>query len=94
MTVSRNSFLNVEGNAVNRRVFSQLLAFGAGILSATPDDAQAEEKPASGDADGNQTAMREAAAHPLASLPVTVEDFIPLAQAKLPKPSFDYITTG
>ena len=81
---------------MNRRVFSQLLAFGAGLLSASPREvaAQDDSQATQGDAGGNATAAREAAENPLATLPVTVEDFIPLAKAKLPKPTFDYITTG
>lgn len=83
----------MKGYAVDRRVFSQLLASGAAFLSASPRDA-AIGQDAKGDAGGNETAAREAAENPLARLPVTVEDFIPLAKAKLPKPTFDYITSG
>lgn len=82
-----------KGRAVNRRVFSQLLAFGVGYLSAPPREATAQDT-AKGDASGNATASREATDNPLATLPVTVEDFIELARAKLPKATFDYITSG
>ncbi|MFP6763010.1 MAG: alpha-hydroxy acid oxidase [Planctomycetaceae bacterium] len=79
---------------MNRRVFSQLLAAGAGFVSAASRQAGGQEQPEQGDADGNATAAQEMATNPLSSLPVTLEDFIPLAKAKLPGPTFDYITSG
>ena len=78
---------------MDRRTFSQLLALGAGMFSAP--HAQAADK-ASDDAtdtpdsrDGTGPASN---AWPTA--PVTINDFIPLAKAKLPKATLEYITSG
>lgn len=66
------------------------MAFGAGLVSSPAgwagqaDAADTDESPLP--AAGDDTTWK--------SPPVTVEDFIPLAEAKLPKPTFDYITTG
>lgn len=82
---------------MDRRTFSQLLAFGAGMFSA----AHVEDNNANADqASGDDAAMpgwgeREGArdqAWPAS--PVTISDFIPLAKAKLPKATFEYITSG
>ena len=74
---------------MNRRMFSQLMAFGAGLISSPAGWA--------GQANAAESDDAAPAANPDApwkSPPVTVEDFIPLAEAKLPKATFDYITTG
>ena len=63
---------------MNRRAFSQLV--GAASFALLPDAAQAEEK---------KEPVAEAPPEP-----VNVEDFKLLAKAKLPKATFDYITTG
>lgn len=65
---------------MNRRVFSQLLTLGAGSLGLLAADPQAK---AADQASEVQTPE-----------PATVEDFKWLAKAKLPKATFDYITTG
>lgn len=82
---------------MDRRTFSQLLAFGAGMFSA----AHVEGKAAAADggsADGAVqpgTAEGGAADHDAwPSSPVTINDFMPLAKAKLPKATFEYITSG
>lgn len=82
---------------MDRRTFSQLLAFGAGMFSAAHGDRNT--------AIGSQTSADDAAesgsgggagerhqAWPAS--PVTISDFIPLAKARLPKATFDYITSG
>ena len=73
---------------MDRRFFSQFVAFAAGLFSflrfgsASARD-EAEDPPTRPSGDSG-----------LAANAVTVEDFIPLAKAKLPKATFDYITTG
>jgi isopentenyl diphosphate isomerase/L-lactate dehydrogenase-like FMN-dependent dehydrogenase len=81
---------------MDRRTFSQLLAFGAGMFSAAhvegnvaaSDDASTDsaDKPAGGN--------RAASVDAWPASPVTIGDFIPLAKAKLPKATFEYITSG
>ena len=74
---------------MNRRMFSQLMAFGAGLISSPAGwTGQADA------AESDDTAPAANPGAPWVSPPVTVEDFIPLAEAKLPKATFDYITTG
>lgn len=74
---------------MNRRMFSQLMAFGAGLISSPAvlldqaDAAETNDEPAAANADA-----------PWDAPPVTVEDFVSLAQAKLPQATFEYITTG
>lgn len=73
---------------MDRRFFSQFLAFAAGLFSfmrfgAASASDESERQQASA-ANSNRGAARA----------VTVEDFIPLAKTKLPKATFDYITTG
>src|SRR5262249_29851265 len=71
----------VEESTMNRRVFSQWLTLGAGWLGLFSAGARAS-------AEGG------AAAEAQAPEPVNVDDFKLLAKAKLPKATFDYITTG
>lgn len=75
---------------MNRRMFSQLMAFGAGLFSlpATVLGADSTGADDSGDAAPSSPKL------PWSTPPVTVEDFIALAEAKLPKATFEYITTG
>ncbi|MDA1012981.1 MAG: alpha-hydroxy acid oxidase [Planctomycetota bacterium] len=87
---------------MNRRVFSQLLAFGAGLFTASR--AGASERPqddesAGGPSDGlddqcQPTVTRETIRKVPVTDAVTVDDFIPRAQATLPKATFEYITSG
>ena len=65
---------------MHRRTFAQLLA-GTGLFSFW-QPAEAEKD---GPTSGTVTWERE---------PVTIEDFIALAKAKLPKATFEYVTTG
>ena len=70
---------------MHRRTFSQLLALGSGgwlALQQTNAEAK-EEDPRSGEAQV-----------PWSQPPITIEDFIPLAQAKLPRATFEYVTHG
>jgi isopentenyl diphosphate isomerase/L-lactate dehydrogenase-like FMN-dependent dehydrogenase len=80
---------------MNRRLFTRLLAFGAGSLGLPQTNARGEEKgePASAKPD-NGTPPRAPDLDEPPPEPVRVEDFRLLAQAKLPKATFDYITTG
>jgi isopentenyl diphosphate isomerase/L-lactate dehydrogenase-like FMN-dependent dehydrogenase len=78
---------------MNRRFFSQLLAFGAGLFSTTQiaakDDA-AGSKNGADKPDGHTPVSSTASS----GLPVTVSDFVGQAAARLPRASFDYVTTG
>ena len=71
---------------MNRRVFAQLLALGGslGLLPATA--AQNNETDDEESADDSKPNTIESA--------VKVTDFIALAKSKLPKATFEYITTG
>ncbi|MGZ0171425.1 MAG: alpha-hydroxy acid oxidase [Planctomycetales bacterium] len=82
---------------MDRRTFSQLLAFGAGMFSA----AHVDGKPAVADEASSDDAgkpgpsqKRDAGHNAWPASPVTISDFIPLAKAKLPKATFEYITSG
>ena len=78
-----------KGDGVNRRFFSRLLAFGAGLFSATQlraEDAAADDEVAKPGADD------AGAAWP--APPVTVGDFVSRAKAQLPRATFEYITNG
>ena len=78
---------------MDRRFFSQLLAFGAGLFTTTQiaakDDAADNENRA--DTPEANTPVSSAAS---SGLPVTVSDFVGQAAARLPRASFDYVTTG
>lgn len=78
---------------MNRRVFSQLMAFGAGLFSMPLALVGQNRKGADGSNADTPDRVASSVA-PWTTPPVTVEDFIPLAQAKLPQATFDYITTG
>lgn len=82
---------------MDRRTFSQLLAFGAGIFSAGHvEGTAAAADDASGKGTGGRDAPESGAADRDAwpASPVTISDFIPLAKAKIPKATFEYITSG
>jgi isopentenyl diphosphate isomerase/L-lactate dehydrogenase-like FMN-dependent dehydrogenase len=83
---------------MNRRTFSQLLAFGAGMFSAAhvEGNTAAAADEASVDNAGKPGAggVGAAAVDAWPASPVTIADFIPLAKAKLPKATFEYITSG
>ena len=83
---------------MNRRTFSQLLAFGAGMFSAAhvEGNTAAAADEASVDNAGKPGAggVGAAAVDAWPASPVTIGDFIPLAKAKLPKATFEYITSG
>ena len=72
---------------MNRRLFAQLLAFGAGLFSAKLARGQQPE-----DESDKPPSPAQFRGGPKAG--VIIDDFVGLAQAKLPKPTFDYITTG
>jgi len=71
---------------MNRRFFSQLLTLGAGLFAAR----------STGATDTNDRAELTDPAHSAApsNLPVTVSDFVAQAAARLPRASFEYVTTG
>ena len=73
---------------MNRRIFSQLMAFGAGLISAAPVAAAKDE------GTDSREATRFASSASSSGLPVTIRDFIAQAEARLPRGSFEYITTG
>lgn len=73
---------------MNRRTFAQQVTLGAASLGLLPTDntpraAAADELPQPGEFDRN-----------LPHEPVKVNDFQTLAEKKLPKATFEYITTG
>ncbi len=81
---------------MDRRTFSQLLAFGAGMFSAAHVEGNAAASDASADR-ADKSDEREPGAPAVdawPASPVTITDFIPLAKAKLPKATFEYITSG
>ena len=74
---------------MDRRLFSQLLALGGGLCSfLRPSAAQEDDREQL--AKDVVTRMTNRAA----ARTVTVEDFVALAKAKLPRATFEYITTG
>ena len=73
---------------MNRRFFSQLLAFGAGLFSAAP------VLPADEDNRADGARSTKSAGSPSSGPAVTVSDFVTQAEARLPRASFDYVTTG
>ncbi|MBC8357145.1 MAG: alpha-hydroxy-acid oxidizing protein [Planctomycetes bacterium] len=73
---------------MDRRSFAQLLTIGAGSLGLQQASAQANKD----DADATPAPKsKQREAHPE---PVNVADIRALAEAKLPKATFDYIATG
>ena len=87
---------------MNRRVFSQLLAFGAGLFTASgasgselANEDESDEEGTDGSVDQCQPRVTRATIRRIpVSDAVTVNDFIPRAKATLPKATFEYITTG
>lgn len=82
---------------MDRRTFSQLLASGAGLFSAAhvQRSATAADNASGKIADTpNAAENNDAERNVWPTAPVTINDFIPLAQAKLPKATFEYITSG
>lgn len=75
---------------MHRRLFTQLLTLGAGSLGLwqASSEAEADEN----DEDVRSGAIPTRQAKP--SEPVNVADFQRLAEATLPKATYDYITTG
>ena len=80
---------------MNRRFFSQLIAFGAGLFSAP---AVAATMPVADEGDDDGLGRAESTKPGNSSTPsasaVTVNDFVAQAASKLPRASFDYVTTG
>ena len=70
---------------MNRRMFNQLLALGAGSVGLLPACAAQDENGPSTAPPGARNGKPE---------PVNVADFMALARAKLPKATYEYITTG
>jgi 4-hydroxymandelate oxidase len=90
--VPRN--LSNESAAMNRRFFSQLLAFGAGSLGTWAARAKADDELAQAPADAKPNAVGDPLRAGGRAEPVTVADFQALAKAALPPATYDYITTG
>jgi len=84
---------------VERRIFNKLLAI-TGAVSCTQAAAQTSNASPNDPASPTDPAVPQQrqdvtqTSEPPSSHPVTVSDFIALAQAKLPKSTFEYITTG
>ncbi len=86
---------------MKRRRFTQILSFGAGSMSflsvaAQETDGSTDEQSQDDDRDDQAVAATgsERVVSASSPQPVKVEDYIALSQAKLPKATFDYITTG
>lgn len=81
---------------MDRRTFSQLLASGTGLFAAAhvAGDATATDKASDQDTSATGPTGNDADGNTWPAAPVTINDFIPLAQAKLPKATFEYITSG
>lgn len=83
---------------VNRRVFSQILAFGSGLFGAQAragdQRGDGAAKPNANPDVGNSAVPVDAYASALDPAPVTVNDFIARAKAKLPPATFEYVTSG
>lgn len=77
---------------MNRRLFSQLLALGAGSLGLCQARARADDELAQAPADG--TRLVGVPPNPRRLEPVNVSDFQEQAKAALPPATYDYITTG
>lgn len=77
---------------MNRRLFSQVVALGAGSLGLWQARAQAENEFAQAPASEPQTVGGPA--NPRPPEPVNVADFQERAKAALPPATYDYITTG
>src|SRR5262245_55309301 len=80
---------------MKRRLFTQLLALGAGVLGALPaaaDEQPGDERPR-GDPKSPE-APRPGGQADAPHEPVNVEEFRRAAQAKLSKTVYEYITTG
>src|SRR5438552_400958 len=82
---------------MNRRVFTKLLTLGTSSLGSLQNNAEGKEGSEATPMDEPKTdaapGPRERAEGPTHE-PVKVEDFKELARAKLPKATFEYITTG
>lgn len=72
---------------MNRRIFAHLVALGAGSLGFA-QSASGQQKASTDAAPGAKSNLKPA------SEPVNVHDFQQLAAQKLPKATYDYITTG
>ena len=71
---------------MKRRAFTRLLTLGAGSLGLLQGEALAADELSRKEPGADTTPpLRE---------PVTVEDFRALAQARLPKATYEYIVTG
>jgi 4-hydroxymandelate oxidase len=75
---------------MNRRKFGKSLAVGAGALGLRYAKAEANENPP--EAPGNPA--KSPATPSIVAAPVSANDFRELARAKLPKATFEYITSG
>src|SRR5579862_2076796 len=80
---------------MNRRVFSKLLALGAGAFGISASDSCAAGDEGQSGSNARQasdsTAATSATPH---REPVNVADFQALAKAALPPATYEYITTG
>ncbi len=77
---------------MKRRAFTKILTLGAGSLGLL--QAGAVEKGSAEESVSVEPPPPAEQAAPPSRGPVNVEDFKELARAKLPKPTFDFITTG
>ena len=82
---------------MDRRMFAQLLTLGGASLplfQATADDERSAAEQSPDEPGSDETAGPRQPGKPLSGEPVNVADFRALAEVKLPKATFDYISTG
>jgi isopentenyl diphosphate isomerase/L-lactate dehydrogenase-like FMN-dependent dehydrogenase len=84
---------------MHRRTFAQLFAVGAGTIGLLHASGQETDDETAGKAprnrpENNKSDVRETVDASDHLEPVNVHDFKTLAEARLPKATFDYITTG
>ena len=80
---------------MDRRAFSQLVTFGAAALTvgqSGADDGAAAQQAGSGDSTPDP--RPDSNSQVWSTPPVNINDFIGRAEAKLPKATFEYITSG
>ena len=82
---------------MDRRMFAQLFTFGGAslpLLQAMADEKRSPAEQSPDEPQSDETANPRQPGQPLSGEPVNVADFRALAEAKLPKATFDYISTG
>ena len=88
-----------KGSVMQRRSFTKMLALGAGTYPFMPVDAEETREPSAAQnsvvpqPDESKPRATRADTH-VGDDPVNIAEFVPLAKSKLPKATFEYISTG